>query len=246
MSILLGGGMLAAGALSAVHAVRRVTAARGDRQRGRTDGAFGERRVGQILDRIGLPHIGDVTFSWDGRTVHADHLVLAGAKLVAIGTRSFGGRISVAAHGGWTQWTPVRRTLPNPVARNMAHRNAIAECSGCACDGIVVVVGDARFQGGMPEGAVALAGLPGARSAGRLRAHQGAVRGGQRAAEARGTSPAASRGTAPPGIRGVGMGAGGMRLRRARRHRYLAAAAAFPPAAYVPADRSGHAALMYC
>jgi hypothetical protein len=121
-------------------------------------GHVGERRVRRLLARHGIEAAHDLLLPRTDRPgwTQLDHLAKLPGRILVIETKNLSGCIfGCARDSSWTQLHGrTKRSISNPLHQNHGHVLAVRALagSGVVAEGLVVLVGTARFPAGLPPG----------------------------------------------------------------------------------------------
>ena len=122
-------------------------------------GHVGEWRVRSALTGMGAAQLHDVILPDDRGLTQIDHLVLTPAGIIVLETKNYAGRIfTYGRRKNWVQHIGRHiNKLHNPQDQNYRHRKAVEYLApGVPVQDWVLMIGDARFPNGKPDGVLTL------------------------------------------------------------------------------------------
>lgn len=122
-------------------------------------GQIGEWRVRSVISGLGAAQIHDVILPDDRGLAQIDHLVLTPAGIVVLETKNYAGKIyTYGRRKDWVQYIGRRKNaMHNPQDQNYRHRKAVEHLApGVPVQDWVLMIGDARFPNGKPDGVLTL------------------------------------------------------------------------------------------
>lgn len=122
-------------------------------------GQVGEWRVRSAISGLGEAQLHDIILPDDRGLTQIDHLVLTPTGIFVLETKNYTGKIyTYGRRKDWVQYMGRRKNaMHNPQDQNYRHRKAVEHLApGVPVQDWVLMIGDAQFPNGKPDGVLTL------------------------------------------------------------------------------------------